>query len=145
MPSIWSYATTSSSNAVYIFGGTTSSEDWSSRVVQFFDDRIGFQRALYSSCRNLQFLRKISHQNLNMRWTKIGDLATGRNGHGAIISGSKIMIVGGDTDDPNQWPAGTEVWDLENNVGEVIDPSLPRTNYSWGVALFLVTDDFCRK
>ena len=90
-------------------------------------------------------MRKITHKNLNMRWTKIGDLATGRNGHGAIISGSKIMIVGGDTDDPNQWPAVTEVWDLENNVGEVINPSLPRTNYSWGVALFLVTDEFCKR
>ena len=55
------------------------------------------------------------------------------------------MIVGGDTDDPNQWPAVTEVWDLENNVGEVINPTLPRTNYSWGVALFLVTDDFCKR
>ena len=80
-----------------------------------------------------------------MRWAKIGDLATGRNGHAAIISGSRIMIVGGDTDDPNQWPAVTEVWDLENNFGEVINPSLPRTNYSWGVALFLVTDEFCKR
>ena len=81
----------------------------------------------------------------NPSWTKIGDLATGRNGHAAIISGSQIMIVGGDTDDPNQWPAVTEVWDLEKNFGHVINPSLPRTNYSWGVALFLVDDDFCKK
>ena len=54
--SIWSYATASSSNAVYIIGGTTSSEDWSSRVVQFSDDRIGFLDSIF---RNPHFAHRL--------------------------------------------------------------------------------------
>ena len=56
--SIWSYATASSSNAVYIIGGTTSSEDWSSRVVQFSDERIGFLDSIF---RNLHFPHSLCH------------------------------------------------------------------------------------
>ena len=41
--------------------------------------------------------------------------------------------------------AVSEVWDLADEKNKVIAPSLPRFHYSYGIALFPVNSDFCRK
>ena len=39
--------------------------------------------------------------------------------------------------------AETEVWDLENDSMEMITPELK--NYEYGIALFVVDSNFCKK
>ena len=45
------------------------------------------------------------------------------------------------TDDLRE--AETEVWDLENDTMEMITPELK--NYEYGIALYVVDSDFCKK
>ena len=39
--------------------------------------------------------------------------------------------------------AETEVWDLENDTMEMITPELK--NYEYGIALYVVDSNFCKK
>ena len=45
------------------------------------------------------------------------------------------------TDDLRE--AETEIWDLENDKMEMITPELK--NYEYGIALYVVDSDFCKK
>ena len=49
---------------------------------------------------------------------------------------------------PESWPEvwlGTEVWELENGNNRFIGPYFPDREYAWGIALYLVDKDFCKK
>ena len=39
--------------------------------------------------------------------------------------------------------AVTEVWDFETGENEIIEPTLPRGDYAFGIALFEVDAYFC--
>ena len=41
--------------------------------------------------------------------------------------------------------AVTEVWELADENNKVIAPSLPYNKYKFGIALFPVNSDFCKK
>ena len=41
--------------------------------------------------------------------------------------------------------AVTEVWELADENNKVISPSLPYNRYYYGIALFPVNSDFCKK
>ena len=42
-------------------------------------------------------------------------------------------------------PLVTEVWELENGNNKLIEPTLPDWHYTWGIALYVVEKDFCKK
>ena len=42
-------------------------------------------------------------------------------------------------------PLDTEVWELENGNNKTIEPTLPNDDYAFGIALFVVEKDFCKK
>ena len=39
----------------------------------------------------------------------------------------------------------TEVWDLINADHKVINPSLPKNSYYYGIGLYLVDLEYCKK
>ena len=39
--------------------------------------------------------------------------------------------------------AETEIWDFINENNRVIDPTLPREMYAYGIGLYIVPFDFC--
>ena len=42
-------------------------------------------------------------------------------------------------------PLVTEVWELENGNNKIIQPTLPDDDYAFGIALYVVEKDFCKK
>ena len=42
-------------------------------------------------------------------------------------------------------PLVTEVWELENGNNKTIEPTLPDSAYAYGIALYVVEKDFCKK
>ena len=38
----------------------------------------------------------------------------------------------------------TEVWNLETSERKTIEPTLPKNNYEFGIALFIVDTNFCK-
>ena len=42
-------------------------------------------------------------------------------------------------------PIVTEVWELENGINKIIEPTLPNGEYVNGIALYVVEKDFCKK
>ena len=60
--------------------------------------------------------------------------------HGSISIEDQIMIVGGYA---TSGDAETEVWTFEDEVGTIINPTLPNRAYSYGIGLYLVPNDFC--
>jgi len=42
-------------------------------------------------------------------------------------------------------PLFTEVWKLENGNNKIIQPFLPDEVYAYGIALYVVDKDFCKK
>ena len=42
-------------------------------------------------------------------------------------------------------PFVTEVWELENGNNKIIQPTLPDGDYRYGIALYVVEKDFCKK
>ena len=39
----------------------------------------------------------------------------------------------------------TDVFELENGNGKIIHPTLPDNDYAYGIALYAVEKDFCKK
>ena len=39
----------------------------------------------------------------------------------------------------------TEVWELDNGTNKTIEPTLPNGYYIYGIALYVVDKDFCKK
>ena len=37
------------------------------------------------------------------------------------------------------------VWELESGKSKIVDPSLEKTSYGMGMALYVVDADFCKK
>ena len=50
------------------------------------------------------------------------------------------MIIGGST----SGDAETEVWELENEIGTIINPTLPDGEYAYGLGLYIVPFNFCK-
>ena len=46
---------------------------------------------------------------------------------------------------PSFRPLVTEVWELENGNNNIIQPTLPDADYMYGIALYIVEKDFCKK
>ena len=81
----------------------------------------------------------------------------GRQGHASITLGARTMIVGGNTSGRFVsvacekhfsiikliFSAVTEIWDFENNIGDMEQPIL--NNYMHGIGLYIVDFDFCKK
>ena len=42
-------------------------------------------------------------------------------------------------------PLVTEVWELENGINKIIEPTLPNGEYVNGIALYVVEKDFCKQ
>ena len=42
-------------------------------------------------------------------------------------------------------PLVTEIWELEIGTNKIIEPTLPDDHYAWGIALYVVDKDFCKK
>ena len=53
------------------------------------------------------------------------------------------MIIGGSFGDLSSMQ--TEIWELDNEVYNLIQPNLPDGEYAEGMALFEVDANFCRK
>ena len=53
------------------------------------------------------------------------------------------MIIGGSFGDLSSMQ--TEIWELDNEVYNLIQPNLPDDEYSTGMALFEVDANFCKK
>ena len=53
------------------------------------------------------------------------------------------MIFGGRN--PDLSSLQTEIWELDNEVYNLIQPNLPEGEYAVGMALFEVDANFCRK
>ena len=53
------------------------------------------------------------------------------------------MIIGGSVGDLSSLQ--TEIWELDNEVYNLIQPNLPEGEYAVGMALFEVDANFCRK
>ena len=43
----------------------------------------------------------------------------------------------------NKFSVVTEIWDLNNGDSRVVNPTLPNSDYGWGMALYLVPVGFC--
>ena len=73
-------------------------------------------------------------------WKNVGNLAQARYRHRAITSGSITMVVGG------MVVGGTnpELWNFDSLENERIGSTLSQF-YSFGLALFLVDDNYCSK
>ena len=56
------------------------------------------------------------------------------------------MIIGGmDTVPELGDTVITEVWGFENGSNTFMEPILPKDEYAYGIALFVVNPDFCKK
>ena len=42
-------------------------------------------------------------------------------------------------------PLDTEVWEFENGNNKIIQPTLPVDTYVYGIALYVVEKNFCKK
>ena len=111
--SVGYYSSVSSSDAVFIIGGFNGGDPYDSTVAKFTD----------------------------YNWYKIGELNTGRYSHSSVSHNGITITLGGFSrayDDVN-----TEFWDFDLSEGQEVGPELPRGDYSYGTALFLVELDFC--
>ena len=127
------YATSSTKESVYIFGGFTNDSSTASRT-------------------------SIIAEYKNGEWYNVGNLRQSRHAHGAITSGSLTMIIGGASADgqPSVFPSfiyvssgwifslQTEIWEIETLENQIIAPTLPHYNYR-EVGLFLVDGGYCKK
>jgi len=77
----------------------------------------------------------------NDGWSKYGKLHRGRQAHGVIQVGATTFVIGGMTE--FNMPAETETWDLGEHSMDMISPEL--SNYEFGLGLWAVSSDFCRK
>merc|ERR1719197_165069 len=89
------------------------------------------------------YTKKIVAQFKNDQWRRLADLNQGRERHGSITIGGETMIIGGRFNDKT--PLVTEVWKLENGNNKTIEPTLPDNDYRFGIALYVVDKDFCKK
>ena len=80
----------------------------------------------------------------NDSWRQLGNLTKGRYKHGSITLGTEAMIIGGENDDINSFSdLETEIWNFTNENHKVINPTIPNTDYKYGIALYIVPFDFC--
>ena len=78
---------------------------------------------------------------MDNNWSKVGELNAGRYAHSSITYNEETIILGGfirSYDD-----VVTEIWDFDST--QELGPELPRGDYSYGTALFLVDIDFCNQ
>ena len=79
-------------------------------------------------------------------WHQRDNLNQGRMGSRAITIGAQTMIIGGQDGVPvNSQSMQTEIWELDDEVYNIIQPNLPNDAYAWGLALFEVDANFCKK
>ena len=76
-------------------------------------------------------------------WHQRDNLNQGRRGSRAITIGAQTMIIGGN--DLNSQNIQTEIWELDDEVYNIIQPNLTNDAYAWGLALFEVDANFCKK
>lgn len=77
------------------------------------------------------------------KWTKAGDLVTGRAGHNIIYDGNYLLVIGGYPG--NNEPVMSEKCSITN--GQVTCTSQPPelTNYSYYPELYLVQTGYCKE
>ena len=137
------YSTTQTLDALYIIGG------FNARREKFGKD-ILFQKNIVAEFKNYQ-------------WRRLANLNQGRHGHGSIAIGDQTIIIGGYFNFEtlvllfldNRMTKNllksllstlvTEVWELENGNNTIIAPTLPDGHYNYGIALYVVDKDFCKK
>ena len=85
-----------------------------------------------------RYTQNVVAQYQNDQWHRLPDLKQGRFGHGSIRMGSHTLIVGGYKTNPI-----TELWNFETGTNEIIQPTLPSNRYSFGIALFVVAENYC--
>ena len=91
-----------------------------------------------------RYTRDIVAEFNNDRWRRLTNLNQGRHSHGSITIGGETMIIGGFFYDQYS-SLVTEVWDLKNGTNKIIEPRLPDDRYVYGIALYVVDKDFCKK
>jgi len=89
------------------------------------------------------YTKNIVAQFKNDQWRRLADLNQGRFGHNSITIGGQTMTIGGYFN--GRTPLVTEVWELENGNDKLIQPTLTDHDYAWGIALYAVEKDFCKK
>jgi len=80
---------------------------------------------------------------INGQWRRLKDLNKGRDSHGSINIGTKTIIIGGEA--ISGLYAETEVWEFETGDNNIIGATLQNNNYAYGIGLYAVNFDFCRK
>ena len=61
-----------------------------------------------------------------------------------LLTGKFIFMIGIIFHDKNTFSdAETEIWDFINESNRVIDPTLPRDRYAYGIGLYIVPFNFC--
>ena len=92
-----------------------------------------------------RFTNNIVAEFKNDQWRRLGFLNQPREGHGSITVDGQTMIIGGVEYD-HYIPMVTEVWELENGNNKISEPTLPYFfSYLYGMALYIVDKDFCKK
>ena len=91
-----------------------------------------------------RFTNSIVAEFKNDQWRRLGFLNQPREGHGSITVDGQTMIIGGVEYD-NYSPMVTEIWELENGINKISEPSLPFFPHYYGMALYIVDKDFCKK
>ena len=76
-------------------------------------------------------------------WHRRDNLYQGRMGSGAITVGAQTMIIGGDSF--NSQSIQTEIWKLDDEVYNITQPNLAKDAFAWGLALFEVRANYCKK
>ena len=89
------------------------------------------------------YTRKVVAQFSKNRWHRLPDLQQQRLNHGSIRMGSQAIVVGGFQSGVES--SITELWNFETGRNEAIEPTLLPSEYSKGIALYVVDSEFCKK
>ena len=94
-----------------------------------------------------QYTKDVVAEYKDGQWRQRGSLYKGRRLSGAITIGGQTMIIGGhDSSDQNIYASmPTEIWEFDNGVNNIIKTNLPHHDYIFGIALFKVDTNFCKK
>ena len=81
----------------------------------------------------------IGKLDANLTWSKVGELSTGRRGHGVIFDGTAMLVVGG-----YGGTYKTEKCIISDNQVTCIGQSPSLLRYENYPELFLVPENFCK-
>ena len=126
------YAVVHHQDAFYLFGGMIASTEFSNTIARL-DTRTAKWSKVGFPTENSK-LKKCFYTK-----PKAGTLKYGRNGHGAVLLGEKVLIIGGYV---GGGPVNNEVCSFNDTTMACVEQSTALTHYAYYPELFLVAEDF---